>query len=236
MEGLLRRMDRELAHYNLSITELTQVHGKEVSGWRDLHAATRMHTYSCMTVFPPPCRSITANSAWAAAPTRRATRRRAPPSRPPRRPSSASEAPTRELRCFTTREKFLTPTADPCTATACAQPLTPRPAGGRRPRSCAGDPFDLCHLSTPNEVREYRRYYYANAAEYFRLGGCQYTGVSAAYIWGTGSWDALAVYPGDYSVDGSFADAEVTAIIEAHNLYVQNTRQGALPAPTPESN
>lgn len=62
--------------------------------------------------------------------------------------------------------------------------------------SCSKDPFDMCHPNVPNQVREFRRYYYNQTAAYFDKGGCMYHGLEVAYIWGTGSWDVLAIYPG----------------------------------------
>ena len=42
----------------------------------------------------------------------------------------------------------------------------------------------MCDTSQPNEVREYRQYFYNQTAQYFRQDGCAYKGVKEAYIWG----------------------------------------------------
>lgn len=85
------------------------------------------------------------------------------------------------------------------------------------PYACAKDPFDMCHSDIQNPVRDYRRYYYNSSAEYFARDGCQYHGIKTAYIWGTGSWDVLAVYTGDISNEGSWTDPVVVDTIRAHN-------------------
>lgn len=86
---------------------------------------------------------------------------------------------------------------------------------------CAKDPFDMCHPETPNPVRDYRRYYYEKSAQYFQQGGCKYAGVKRAFIWGTGSWDVLAIYPGDRSNEGSWTDPVVVQTINCHNQVAQ---------------
>jgi hypothetical protein len=88
--------------------------------------------------------------------------------------------------------------------------------------SCEADPFQMCDLDQPSEVREYRRHYYDQAAKYFQQGGCEYKGVKVAYIWGTGSWDVLAIYSGDDGDDGgNWSDPVVHATVEEHNRVAQ---------------
>lgn len=87
--------------------------------------------------------------------------------------------------------------------------------------TCAKDPFQMCSTEQPNEVRDYRRYFYQKSSEYFKQGGCEYQGVKRAYIWGTGSWDVLAIYPGDRSEEGSWTDPVVVDIINCHNAVAQ---------------
>ena len=43
----------------------------------------------------------------------------------------------------------------------------------------------------------------------YRVDGC--------FLWSTGSWDVLAVYPESTSVDGSYFDPVVADIISTHN-------------------
>ena len=97
--------------------------------------------------------------------------------------------------------------------------------------TCEKDPFDMCHAAdTVNSVRDYRRYFYNKTAEYFALdgnaatgnNGCRYAGdVKKAYIWGTGSWDVLSIYPGSRSSQGSWSDPVVTEGMNSHNLRAQ---------------
>lgn len=89
--------------------------------------------------------------------------------------------------------------------------------------TCERDPFQMCYPSIPNPVRDYRRRYYNEAAKYFEQGGCNYTGVTVAYIWGLGSWDVLDIYPGDDSPEGSYKDPVVINTIEEHNALAQRT-------------
>jgi hypothetical protein len=63
--------------------------------------------------------------------------------------------------------------------------------------TCAADPFQMCTPDQPSPVRDFRRYFFDQSAAYFKRGGCSYRGLAVAYIWGTGSWDVLAIYPGD---------------------------------------
>jgi hypothetical protein len=92
--------------------------------------------------------------------------------------------------------------------------------------SCSKDPFQMCSPDVPNPVRDYRRYYYKKSAEYFKQNGCEYHGVKRAYIWGTGSWDVLAIYPGDRSDEGSWTDPVVVDIINCHNAVAQGDDVG----------
>ncbi len=70
-------------------------------------------------------------------------------------------------------------------------------------------------------MREYRRNYFKAAAAYLESGGCEYKAPQTAYIWGTGSFDALAIYPGDRTSEGSWEDPAVTATIGCHNAAAQ---------------
>lgn len=110
--------------------------------------------------------------------------------------------------------------------------------GIQGPYTCGKDPFDLCHPDKANEVRDYRRAYYTAAAEYLGGGGCEYTPPGSAYVWGTGSFDALAIYPGDRSAEGSWEDPVVTGVIGCRNAAAQGRAAprgcgaaGAAPAP-----
>lgn len=87
--------------------------------------------------------------------------------------------------------------------------------------TCANDPFQMCYPDTPNEVRDYRRRYYEEAAKYFQSGGCDYSGVTVAYLWGLGSWDVLDIYPGDDGSEGNYKDPVVIETIENHNAIAQ---------------
>lgn len=90
------------------------------------------------------------------------------------------------------------------------------------PYSCDKDPFDMCHQDEPSPVRDYRRYFFNASAQYFKENGCEYHGVKVAYLWGTGSWDVLAIYPGDTSGEGSWTDPVVVQTIASHNQYAQS--------------
>lgn len=92
--------------------------------------------------------------------------------------------------------------------------------------ACSKDPFDMCHPDVPNPVRDYRRYYYAKSAEYFQKGGCKYKGTKRAFIWSLGSWDVLAIYPGDRSSEGSWTDPVVVQTINCHNQVAQGNKEG----------
>ena len=92
--------------------------------------------------------------------------------------------------------------------------------------SCSKDPFDMCHPNIPNPVRDYRRYYYQKSAEYFQQNGCKYKGVKRAFVWATGSWDTLAIYPGDRSDEGSWTDPVVVQTINCHNQVAQGKEGG----------
>lgn len=46
----------------------------------------------------------------------------------------------------------------------------------------------------------------------YRVDGC--------YLWSTGSWDVLAVYPESTSTEGSYFDPVVADIIAKHNKKV----------------
>jgi predicted alpha-1,6-mannanase (GH76 family) len=41
--------------------------------------------------------------------------------------------------------------------------------------------------------------------------------IDGVFLWSTGSWDVLAVYPESTTADGSYFDPVVAEIIEKHN-------------------
>lgn len=88
--------------------------------------------------------------------------------------------------------------------------------------SCEKDPFEMCNINKESPVRDYRRRYYAEAAKYFEKGGCQYSAVKRAFIWGTGSWDVLNIYWGDDDDQGrGWTDPVVIDTIQRHNALAQ---------------
>lgn len=95
--------------------------------------------------------------------------------------------------------------------------------------TCENDPFRMCECDamgtcpTENPVREYRRYYFDQFSTYLSQGGCRYHNIEVVYVWGTGSWDVLGVYP----PDRSWEDPVVIDTIRQHNLNA--TRQTVSP-------
>jgi hypothetical protein len=52
--------------------------------------------------------------------------------------------------------------------------------------------------------------------QYLAQGGCEYL-VSHVYVWNLESWDVQAIYHRSTSGEGSYRDAEIAALIDAHN-------------------
>jgi hypothetical protein len=89
--------------------------------------------------------------------------------------------------------------------------------------NCDNDPFDMCSCdrvtgacSTENEVRDYRRKFYKEFSNYLLSSNssCQYSNdIESIFIWSTGSWDVLGIYP----PDRDWTDPVVFSTIEEHN-------------------
>lgn len=91
--------------------------------------------------------------------------------------------------------------------------------------SCDKDPFGGCTPNAPNPVREYRQYFYNQSAVYFEQGGCDYHGVTIAYIWPLGSFDVLGVY--DEGPPCAYCDPVVTNTINTINKKAEVAKSQA---------
>ena len=89
----------------------------------------------------------------------------------------------------------------------------------------SNDPFrmDLCDASggclDENEIRAWRRTFYRAFSEYLSgQGGCQWSGyIDDVYLWATGSWDVLGLYPPDLG----WADPAVVQLVVEHNAEMR---------------
>jgi len=64
--------------------------------------------------------------------------------------------------------------------------------------------------------RSYLHYFYNQTAHYLANQRWRYR-VDGCFLWSTGSWDVLAVYPESTSTEGSYFDPVVANIIATHN-------------------
>lgn len=77
------------------------------------------------------------------------------------------------------------------------------------------DPWQLNSMEV-SQPRKYLWYFYNQTAHYLANQRYRYR-VDGCFLWSTGSWDVLAIYPESTSSDGSYFDPTVNDIIKKHN-------------------